>query len=227
MAAGSGRFLAKSREHLQRSAGLNLSHWTHSPSPIPDNTQQVKLGETCSASSTALHLDESGSRQTSRHSRWASQRFVWRTGKRSSRVGRLHCQDECQAGEPRDFPIILKGRDPWKPLMDFVLKMADEGALDPRRPPTTWSAAPCNNSSSGASPCRSAASCRETQVREGVSLVWPVFKESGPGDREEATSTRCLEPCQLTARRGARRTRGRGRRRRSCRLRFRSGRGGS
>lgn len=42
-----------------------------------------------------------------------------------------------QAGEPRDFPIILMGRDPWKPLMDFVFKMADTGALDPRRPSTT------------------------------------------------------------------------------------------
>jgi hypothetical protein len=32
--------------------------------------------------------------------------------------------------------MILMGRDPWKPLMDFVFKMADTGALDPRRPST-------------------------------------------------------------------------------------------
>jgi predicted Rossmann-fold nucleotide-binding protein len=39
-----------------------------------------------------------------------------------------------QTGKLRDFPIILMGKDYWKPLMDFVYKMADEGTIDPEDP---------------------------------------------------------------------------------------------
>jgi hypothetical protein len=39
--------------------------------------------------------------------------------------------DERFDGKPRDFPIILMGKGHRKPLMDFALKMADEGHLDP------------------------------------------------------------------------------------------------
>jgi hypothetical protein len=153
------------------------------------------------------------------------------TGKQSSRAGRLHCQGEWSR-QPQSFSLLgsvhpRPGRDHWKPLMDFALNMADEGALDPRSPSATWSATPCPSCRSAASPCQSAASCREQQVLVGATLVWPVIKESGPGDREEATLPRSLEPCQFTARWGARRTRGRGRRHQSCRLRFRNGPGGS
>ena len=87
MDVGSGDFLAESREHLQRSAGPNRPRWTQSHRLFPDNTQQVKLGETHSAFLAALHLDESGSRRTSGRSRWASQRFVWRQGSSQAGLG--------------------------------------------------------------------------------------------------------------------------------------------
>ena len=34
-----------------------------------------------------------------------------------------------QTGKLKGFPIILMGKDYWKPLMDFVYKMADEGMI--------------------------------------------------------------------------------------------------
>lgn len=39
-----------------------------------------------------------------------------------------------QTGKLKIFPIILMGRDYWKPLMDFVYRMADEGTISPDDP---------------------------------------------------------------------------------------------
>lgn len=39
-----------------------------------------------------------------------------------------------QTGKLRNFPIVLMGKDYWKPLMDFVYKMAEEGTIDPGDP---------------------------------------------------------------------------------------------
>lgn len=39
-----------------------------------------------------------------------------------------------QTGKLRNFPIVLMGKDYWKPLMDFVYKMADEGMISPEDP---------------------------------------------------------------------------------------------
>ena len=39
-----------------------------------------------------------------------------------------------QTGKLRNFAIILMGRDYWKPLMDFVYQMVDEGTLSPDDP---------------------------------------------------------------------------------------------
>jgi len=39
-----------------------------------------------------------------------------------------------QTGKLRNFPIILMGKDYWKPLMDFVYKMVDEGMISPEDP---------------------------------------------------------------------------------------------
>ena len=39
-----------------------------------------------------------------------------------------------QTGKLKVFPIILMGKDYWKPLMDFVYRMADEGMISPDDP---------------------------------------------------------------------------------------------
>ena len=39
-----------------------------------------------------------------------------------------------QTGKLKIFPIILMGRDYWKPLMDFVYRMAEEGTISPDDP---------------------------------------------------------------------------------------------
>ena len=39
-----------------------------------------------------------------------------------------------QTGKLRNFAIILMGRDYWKPLMDFVYQMVEEGTLGPDDP---------------------------------------------------------------------------------------------
>lgn len=39
-----------------------------------------------------------------------------------------------QTGKLRNFPIILMGKDYWKPLMEFVYKMAEEGTISPEDP---------------------------------------------------------------------------------------------
>jgi uncharacterized protein (TIGR00730 family) len=39
-----------------------------------------------------------------------------------------------QTGKLKGFPIILMGKDYWKPLMDFVYRMADEGMISPEDP---------------------------------------------------------------------------------------------
>ncbi len=39
-----------------------------------------------------------------------------------------------QTGKLRNFPIILMGKDYWRPLMDFVYKMAEEGTISPEDP---------------------------------------------------------------------------------------------
>lgn len=39
-----------------------------------------------------------------------------------------------QTGKLKVFPIILMGRDYWKPLMDFVYRMAEEGTISPDDP---------------------------------------------------------------------------------------------
>jgi uncharacterized protein (TIGR00730 family) len=39
-----------------------------------------------------------------------------------------------QTGKLRNFPIVLMGKDYWKPLMDFVYKMAEEGTISPEDP---------------------------------------------------------------------------------------------
>lgn len=39
-----------------------------------------------------------------------------------------------QTGKLKIFPIILMGKDYWKPLMDFVYRMADEGMISPDDP---------------------------------------------------------------------------------------------
>jgi len=39
-----------------------------------------------------------------------------------------------QTGKLRNFAIILMGRDYWKPLMDFVYQMVEEGTISPEDP---------------------------------------------------------------------------------------------
>jgi len=39
-----------------------------------------------------------------------------------------------QTGKLKGFPIILMGKDYWKPLMDFVYRMADEGMISHEDP---------------------------------------------------------------------------------------------
>ncbi len=39
-----------------------------------------------------------------------------------------------QTGKLKVFPIILMGKDYWKPLMDFVYRMAEEGTISPDDP---------------------------------------------------------------------------------------------
>lgn len=39
-----------------------------------------------------------------------------------------------QTGKLKVFPIILMGRDYWKPLMDFVYRMSEEGTISPDDP---------------------------------------------------------------------------------------------
>ena len=39
-----------------------------------------------------------------------------------------------QTGKLKLFPIILMGKDYWKPLMDFVYQMAEEGTISPEDP---------------------------------------------------------------------------------------------
>lgn len=39
-----------------------------------------------------------------------------------------------QTGKLKGFPIVLMGRDYWKPMMDFVYRMADEGMISPDDP---------------------------------------------------------------------------------------------
>jgi uncharacterized protein (TIGR00730 family) len=39
-----------------------------------------------------------------------------------------------QTGKIRNFPIVLIGKDYWKPLMDFVYHMADAGMISPSDP---------------------------------------------------------------------------------------------
>jgi uncharacterized protein (TIGR00730 family) len=39
-----------------------------------------------------------------------------------------------QTGKLKGFPIILMGKDYWKPLVDFVYRMADEGMISPEDP---------------------------------------------------------------------------------------------
>jgi uncharacterized protein (TIGR00730 family) len=39
-----------------------------------------------------------------------------------------------QTKKIRNFPIILMGKDYWKPLMDFVYHMAEEGTISPEDP---------------------------------------------------------------------------------------------
>jgi uncharacterized protein (TIGR00730 family) len=39
-----------------------------------------------------------------------------------------------QTGKLKMFPIILMGRDYWKPLMEFVYRMAEEGTISPDDP---------------------------------------------------------------------------------------------
>jgi uncharacterized protein (TIGR00730 family) len=39
-----------------------------------------------------------------------------------------------QTGKLKGFPIILMGKDYWRPLMDFVYRMAEEGMISPDDP---------------------------------------------------------------------------------------------
>ena len=39
-----------------------------------------------------------------------------------------------QTGKLKMFPIVLMGKDYWKPLMDFVYRMAEEGTISPDDP---------------------------------------------------------------------------------------------
>jgi uncharacterized protein (TIGR00730 family) len=39
-----------------------------------------------------------------------------------------------QTGKLRSFPIVLMGKDYWKPLMDFVYQMAEAGTISPDDP---------------------------------------------------------------------------------------------
>ena len=39
-----------------------------------------------------------------------------------------------QCGKIRNFPIVLMGKDYWKPLMDFVYHMAEAGTISPSDP---------------------------------------------------------------------------------------------
>jgi uncharacterized protein (TIGR00730 family) len=39
-----------------------------------------------------------------------------------------------QTGKVRGFPIILMGKDYWRPLVDFIYRMADEGMISPEDP---------------------------------------------------------------------------------------------
>lgn len=39
-----------------------------------------------------------------------------------------------QTGKLRNFPIILMGRDYWRPLMDFLYQMVEEGTISPEDP---------------------------------------------------------------------------------------------
>lgn len=39
-----------------------------------------------------------------------------------------------QTGKLRLFPIVLMGKDYWRPLMDFVYRMAEEGTISPEDP---------------------------------------------------------------------------------------------
>lgn len=39
-----------------------------------------------------------------------------------------------QTGKLKLFPIVLMGKDYWKPLMDFVYRMAEEGTISPDDP---------------------------------------------------------------------------------------------
>ncbi len=39
-----------------------------------------------------------------------------------------------QTGKLKNFPIVLMGKDYWRPLMDFVYRMAEEGMISPDDP---------------------------------------------------------------------------------------------
>lgn len=39
-----------------------------------------------------------------------------------------------QTGKIRNFPIVLMGKDYWRPLVDFIYRMADEGMINPEDP---------------------------------------------------------------------------------------------
>jgi uncharacterized protein (TIGR00730 family) len=39
-----------------------------------------------------------------------------------------------QTGKLKEFPIVLMGKEYWKPLMDFVYRMAEEGMISPDDP---------------------------------------------------------------------------------------------
>ena len=39
-----------------------------------------------------------------------------------------------QTGKLKTFPIVLMGKDYWKPLIDFVYQMAEEGTISPEDP---------------------------------------------------------------------------------------------
>jgi predicted Rossmann-fold nucleotide-binding protein len=39
-----------------------------------------------------------------------------------------------QTGKLRNFPIVLMGKEYWKPLMDMIDRMVDEGMISPEDP---------------------------------------------------------------------------------------------
>lgn len=57
------------------------------------------------------------------------------------RVGKSRDLDEIfktmtliQTGKPKVFPIVLMGKDYWRPLMDFVYRMVEAGTISPDDP---------------------------------------------------------------------------------------------